>query len=152
MNSLSAAGWNGASAVWVLLLKLPVARKFGINVMALLYWEQRAGNWGAVGNSESDIAIEEVDPYDSHLLYEIFLGVDEKYRDARQTPCVFFREMIRSMWPELLEWPINPPDSIRDWCVLALHKLGIEKSLRMLKYKLYEFCYHSWWKGQKNDH
>ncbi len=41
---------------------LAAAKLSGINVMTLLYWEQMMGNWGVVGNSESDIAIEEFDP------------------------------------------------------------------------------------------
>ena len=49
-------------------------KRAGANVLDLFYWEQRLGNWGAVRNSESLIAIEKVDPFDSHLLYEIFLG------------------------------------------------------------------------------
>jgi hypothetical protein len=46
----------------------PVGRAAGLNVLTLLYWEHWLGNWGATGNSESDIAIEEIDPYDSHGL------------------------------------------------------------------------------------
>ena len=41
--------------------------------MTGFYWEHMLGNWGTVGNSESDIAIEEINPFNSHLLYEIFL-------------------------------------------------------------------------------
>jgi hypothetical protein len=116
-----------------------LTRKFSINVATLLYWEQRAGNWGAVGNSESDIAIEEIDPYDSHLLYEIFLGVDKKYTRKKDT--IFFREMIRSMWPELLEFPINPPYTMREKCVGLLRQAGIFEPMKELKYQANYFMY-----------
>jgi hypothetical protein len=115
----------------------PVAKKFGINVWDLLYWEQRLGNWGAVRNSESAIAIEKVDPFDCHLLIETFLGVDDKYRSYKESPCVFFGEIIRNMWPELLEWPINPPHKIRariDW---FLRKVGMFELLKELKYQMH---------------
>lgn len=121
-----------------------VARRFGLNLMTLFWWEVLIGNWGAVGNSESDIAIEEFDPYNSHLLYEMFLSVDAKYRTFKNN--ILFKELIKFMWPELLELPFNPPDSRRDRMIMVLHKLGIESTLRTLKARLYGYCYHSFWK------
>jgi len=121
-----------------------VARRYGLNIMTLLWWEILIGNWGSVGNSESDIAIDEFDPYDSHLLYEMFLSVDAKYRTFKDN--ILFRELIRFMWPQLLDVPFNPADSIRAKLIQGLHKLGIEYKLRMLKARLCEICYHSCWK------
>lgn len=115
---------------------LHIARKYSINVMDLLHWEQRLGPWGAVRNSESNIAIEKVDPYNSHLLNEIFLGVDEKYKNPLENPCVLFREMIHRMWPELLAWPINPPYTMRDTVRLFLVRIGVFEPLKELKYKV----------------
>jgi hypothetical protein len=114
----------------------PVAKKFGINAMVLLYWEQRLGNWGATRNSESLIAIEKIDPFNSHLLYETFLGVDERYRNYLESPCVFFREMIRHMWPDLLEWPINPPYVLQDKVIWLLVELGLYELLREIQYQV----------------
>ena len=57
-------------------------RKYNMDIMRLLLWECLLANWGAVGNSESDIAIEEFDPYDSHYIYEIMLSVDKKWVQA----------------------------------------------------------------------
>ena len=68
---------------------LPVARESGINVLDLFYWEQRLGNWGAVRNSESLIAIEKVDPFDSHLLCEVFLGVEAS---KKKTEIIYYSE------------------------------------------------------------
>ena len=115
---------------------LPVGRKFNVNILTLLYWEQMMGNWGSVGNSESDIAIEEVNPYDSHKLYEIFLGVDGKYTKYNQSPCVLFKEMIRSMWPELLDQPINPPFTMRSKVAWLLGRVGMFELLKKLKYQV----------------
>ena len=111
-----------------------VARKFGINLMTLLYWEQMMGNWGAVGNSESDIAMEEFDPYDSHSLYEIFLGVEDKY--TKYANSILFREMIQTMWPEVLNWPINPPRPGQDRAKSALKKLRLHGLLKNVKYQV----------------
>jgi hypothetical protein len=118
---------------------MPVARKFNLNIMTLFWWEVLIGNWGAVGNSESDIAIEEFDPYNSHLLYETFLSVDAKYRTFRGN--ILFKKLISFMWPELLAIPLNPPENIKDRFVGVLHKYRIEIILRMFKFRLYEVFY-----------
>ena len=73
-------------AAWLAEAKTP-ARECGLNVMTLFWWEVLIGNWGAVGNSESDIAIEEFDPFGSHLLYETFLAVDARSPRASETMC-----------------------------------------------------------------
>jgi hypothetical protein len=115
---------------------LPVARHFGVNMLTLLYWEQMIGNWGAIVNSESDIAIEEFDPYDSHLLYELFLGVDESDARYDEELCTLFREMIRTMWPELLQWPINPLYTLREKAIRMMGKAGLFGLLKEWKYRM----------------
>lgn len=116
----------------------PAARKFGLNLMTLFWWEVLIGNWGVVGNSESDIAIEEFDPYASHGIYELLLAVSPKYRTFHDN--VLFDELIRVMWPELLSFPVNPPDGLKDWGIHALRKLGIEEALRSAKYRTWELA------------
>jgi hypothetical protein len=113
---------------------LPAAQRYGVNVLTLLLWEQLLGNWGTVGNSESDIAIEEFDPYDSHQMYETLLGVDQKY--AKYGNSILFGQMIRQMWPELLEYPINPPYKRSDYVRMLMAKTGILKPLKSLTYRL----------------
>jgi hypothetical protein len=120
---------------------IPVGREYGINVLTLLYWEHTMGNWGTIGNSESDIAIEELDPYDSHMLYEIFLGIDDRY--TKYDDPVVFNEMIRYMWPELMEWLLSPPYKMRDKLVCHLKNVGIGGYLKKLKYHLYYIKYLS---------
>jgi hypothetical protein len=115
---------------------VPVADSFGINAMIILYWEQRLGNWGAVRNSESKIAIEKIDPFNSHCLNEVFLGVNEKYKNYQEALCILFKEMIRSMWPELLEYPVNPAVSIRDRIKNGLMMIGAYEVLKELKYQV----------------
>lgn len=115
---------------------LPAARKCGINPLTLLYWEQLNGNWGTVVNAETEIAVEVFDPYASHELYETFLGVEEKYVKYNEEPCVFFREMIASMWPELLEWPINPVNTIRGRIAGLLGKTGVLGMMKEMKYRM----------------
>lgn len=114
---------------------LPVAREFGLNVLTLLYWEHWLGNWGATGNSESDIAIEEINPFDSHLLYETLLGVDSKY--SKYNNPVIFKEMIKKMWPDLADWPINPPLGFRNKLTYVFKRMGMYSFLKEIKYQAF---------------
>ena len=118
---------------------LPVSRMSNVNIMTLFYWEHYLGNWGPTGNSESDIAIEEINPMDSHLLYEIFLGVDTKYADYYNP--ILFQEMIRTMWPKLLDFPFNPPHTVRGRIIRLLQKVGLLGILKEMRYHLnyYQF-------------
>ena len=116
---------------------LPVAREAELNVLDLYYWEQRLGNWGAVRNSESLIAIEKVDPFNSHQLNEVFLGVV----DSEKRKKILFREIIRNMWPELLKWPINPPNNMHGKITQFLTKMGVFGHGRLTELR-YQIRYH----------
>jgi len=105
-----------------------VAKACNVDIMRLLLWECLLGNWGVVGNSESDIAIEEFNPYDSHYLYEILLSADQTQGDL-------FEAMFKIMWPELLEYPFNPPDSAKDRIKTMLSELGLMKRLKGARYR-----------------
>jgi len=113
---------------------IPVGKKFGMNVLSLVHWEQNKGNRWVVGNSESDIAIEEVDPFASHLLIELFWGVNEKYTKNQNN--ILFDRMIHRMWPELLKWPINPPHTILGYIKWLLGKMGMFEFVDELRYEL----------------
>lgn len=121
---------------WLTEIK-DIATACNVDIMRLFLWEGLLSNWGVVGNSESDIAIEEFDPYDSHYIYEIMLSVDPAQGDL-------FEGMFREMWPELLEFPFNPPDIpetagfwIRHW----LNRLGLSQYLKEGKYKIDRWRY-----------
>lgn len=118
---------------------MPIAKRADINIMTIFQWEQNKGNRWVVGNSESDIAIEEIDPFDSHLLYEYFLGVDDIYTDYENP--IIFKKIIQYMWPELLDWPVNPPYTTKDKLKNILKILGLFEPLYHLKYKFNYFCW-----------
>lgn len=78
----------------------------------LFYMEQRLGNWGAVGNAESDISFEEVNPFASHYIMGLMLQLDGRY--TNYTDCKLFKELILVMAPELDGIPINPAINIKE--------------------------------------
>lgn len=123
-----------------------IAKKYHINAMDFLHWEQRLGPWGAVRNSESNMAIEKIDPYNSHLMNEIFLGVDDRYKNPLEHPSALFKEMIRQMWPELLAWPINPPYNTRDKVRSFLMEARVWGLLKGLQYyfRYGKYRYRKW--------
>ena len=118
---------------------LPISRDYGINLFTLLYWEHTLGNWGATGNSESDIAIEELNPFDSHALYEIFLGVDNKY--SKYNNPIIFKEMIKKMWPDVLDIPINPPYTMRGKVEKVIKRIKIYNIAKEIKYQINYYRY-----------
>jgi len=124
---------------WLLASK-DIAHQYGLNIMTLFWWEILIGNWGSVGNSESDIAIEEFDPYASHFIYETFLQVDSKYRTFKKNR--LFTELVRYMWSELLDVPVNPSETIKAKFQDVLYSIGLEYELRYLKARFHEVYYH----------
>ncbi|NLP02668.1 MAG: hypothetical protein GX089_09255 [Fibrobacter sp.] len=118
---------------------ISTGHKFNLNVMTLFYWEHRLGNWGATKNSECLIAIEKIDPFNSHYLYETLLGVDEKYRSAERALCPLFKKIIENMWPELLEEPVNPERTVKGKIKRILKSLGVFSLLKEIKYLYLSF-------------
>jgi hypothetical protein len=78
----------------------------GFDVLDLLYWEQRLGNWGAQYPAEQDIAIDEFSPFNCRLLITTLLSSHRRERAAPDYP--LYRLLIEGMWPDALSAPINP--------------------------------------------
>lgn len=76
-----------------------------INILDLLYWEQKMGNWGAQYPSEQDIAIEELSPFNCRLLIETLLSSSREMRAAPSYS--LYSELIKYMWPETMSVPIQ---------------------------------------------
>lgn len=86
---------------------VPAIESSGIDPWDLFYWEHKMGGWLATVRAEFDVVEEAVTPYNSRTLLVDMLGVDASLRAAPDH--AFQRDLIRYMWPELLDYPINPP-------------------------------------------
>jgi hypothetical protein len=84
-----------------------VTSKNGIRALDLFYWEQRIANWAAMSYSEYDIAYESFSPFSCRNLLATMLNVECKYRIAPRF--TLQKAIIERIWPELLEYEINPP-------------------------------------------
>lgn len=78
----------------------------GVNIMDLFYWEQRMGNWGGMFMAEQDVAVEGFMPFNNRKLLVLALALDSNYRSAPNH--ILHKKLIEEMWPELLDYPINP--------------------------------------------
>jgi hypothetical protein len=81
----------------------------GIRVLDLFYWEHRLGCWQANSQVEWDLAQETFCPFNNRNILAALLSVPE---EARLRSAVHFA-VIRELWPELLEEPINPKPLLR---------------------------------------
>ncbi len=76
------------------------------SLLDFLYWEQKMGVWGANFRSHQDIAVDEVSPFNNRRLLELFIQVLEAKK--RQPGFRFFSDLTSMLWPEVLDFPINP--------------------------------------------
>jgi len=83
-----------------------IANECRLNILDLFYWEERMGNWGALGPSETDMAIEEFSPFNCRDLLTVLLSVNTRYRDKHYNR--LYKKMITNMWRETLAEPIDP--------------------------------------------
>jgi hypothetical protein len=80
---------------------------FNFNVLDLLHWEQLVGRWFANNCTQYDIAWKEYfTPYSNRNLLMDILSIEEKHRMPPENK--LYRDLIRSLWPEVLSEPINP--------------------------------------------
>lgn len=80
--------------------------KYNIDILDLMHWEQRVGNWGAMTFSEYDMVHESLCPYSCRRYIEYMLRVPFKYRTNPEYK--MHREIMAAIWPELLGHDINP--------------------------------------------
>ena len=83
--------------------------QWGYKVLDLLFLEHRMSNWLAISQTEYDIVYDTFSPYSNRRLITAFLATPVETRIKPQS--VIYKELIRKMWPELLPFPFNPPDT-----------------------------------------
>jgi hypothetical protein len=80
-----------------------------IPLLDLFEWEQGHGNWLAMCQAEFDIAWQDIfSPFNCRRILELMLSVPARFRTGPDHE--LFINIIASLWPELLEVPINPGD------------------------------------------
>lgn len=110
-----------------------IANECGLNILDLFYWEERMGNWGALGPAETDIAIEEFSPFNCRDLLTVLLSVNTRYRDKHYNK--LYKKMITNMWRETLAEPIDP--SVRLTLIRVLKTLKLYSITKYLYAKVF---------------
>lgn len=77
-----------------------------IDLLDLLFWEQRMGSWQAMSQLEWDIVQDVFTPFNCRTLLTHCLSVAPKYREPKDP--ILYSELMNRMWPEVLAEPINP--------------------------------------------
>jgi hypothetical protein len=79
---------------------------FNVEPLDLFYWEHWAGNFAAMDQAESDIAVETFTPYNCRRLLTTMLSADARHRN-HDTPS-FHPKVATRLWPAVMMEPINP--------------------------------------------
>jgi hypothetical protein len=82
-------------------------KTYNYEIADLLYWEQRAGSWLAASQSEFSLVWGDIfTPFNCRAMLIEMLSVDRRLRKPPDS--IFFKDVIRILWPKLLKYPINP--------------------------------------------
>ncbi len=84
---------------------LASARPRNLHLLDLFCWEQSMGRLEAMVEAEFDLVHESFSPLNCRQFLTNALRLDEKYRRGPSFP--FFKALIRELWPDALNEPIN---------------------------------------------
>jgi hypothetical protein len=86
-------------------------KNIGFNLLDLFYWEQKCGQWLAVGQTEWDWVGESFAPFNCRSLLATLLSTDVAYRVEPHYE--LYRALLKELWPEVLSEPVNPHKKLK---------------------------------------
>jgi hypothetical protein len=98
-----------------------LCREKDIKKIRLYYLEDRCANWMTQVQMEKEIAQDDINPLNCRQLVENFWSVHTRYTSSPYK--TMNREVIKILWPDLLEVPINPGKS--KWLKGFLNATGL---------------------------
>jgi hypothetical protein len=105
---------------------------YSVRILDLFYWEQRIGNWASLSYNEYDIAFESLTPFSCRTFLTTMLGVKSRQRIAPGFELQ--RRIIGNLWPELLDYDINPAETFTESLKKLLANSGIHKAYKYFSY------------------
>ncbi len=103
-----------------------------VKILDLFYWEQRIGSWASMSYNEYDIAFESFTPFSCRKLLTLMLGVENQHRIAPNF--TLQRGIIHHLWPELLQFEINPAETITNSIRNLMKNSAIYKVYKTIAY------------------
>ena len=84
--------------------------KYGYKTLDILEWEagNSCGQWQMQSELESDFLYDVFVPLSNREIWDMFLSVPCQYR-MYATGFQIYHKIIKQCWPELLNYPFNPP-------------------------------------------
>ena len=110
-------------------------KSYNYKILDFIHWEQDITNFAGQNTHYSRHHVKLFSVFNSREILKIMLSVDPKYRDAKDP--VFFRELIKKMWPNLLKYPFNP--TIKENLILLMKKIRIYNSYKYLQMRYYKY-------------
>jgi len=107
---------------------LGVAAQTGVDLLDLFYWEHRMGGWQAQSQLEWDVVQEVFTPFNHRGLLELLLGVRPALRCSPNY--LLFKRMCRHLWPQVLQVPVNPVETIKGRVKAALLRMGLDSTVK----------------------
>ncbi len=111
----------------------PIIEGCHYHILDFFYLEQKIGGWFSSLRTEYDIAEEVFAPYNCRLLLDTMLSIDNVYRQKKNP--AFYKKMIKVLWPEVMAFPVNPPDLILNFKFITKNKILIPMAQKI---KLYD--------------
>lgn len=93
----------------------------GYEVKDFMHWEQDACNVAGASIHAFNFVVDSVTPFSSHHILKTLLAASPALRDKHNSR--LYRALVESMWPELLDFPVNP--MLRDQTILWAKKCGV---------------------------
>ncbi|MBN2481971.1 MAG: hypothetical protein JXB19_09545 [Bacteroidales bacterium] len=113
---------------------LEMCKNNNIDIINLYFWEDRCANYITQVTQEKDVAQDDIFPYNSRLLVSLFLSVG--YKLSLRPKYLFFKKIIKKLWPEVLQEPMNPsPRAHFKYFLNSLGFMDIYNRIKMGKLK-----------------
>jgi hypothetical protein len=120
---------------WVVPVKK--LTRYNVDILDLMHWEQRVGNWGAMTFSEYEMVYESLCPYSCRRYIEYMLCVP--FKDRTKPKYRLHHEIIAALWPEALEYEINPEKNhIKRIIEDLLYRTNIYDPIKLFYLMLYK--------------
>lgn len=109
-------------------------KKFGYEILDFIHWEQDITNFAGQNTYYAHHYVNLFSIFNSREILKIMLAVKPKLRDGKNT--IFFKYLIKKMWPELMRYPFNP--TFREKVILFMKYIKIYPFYKYLQIKFYK--------------
>jgi hypothetical protein len=121
---------------WLLQAK-ELCSQNNLNIFVLFYWEERLANWGTQIQLLKDIAQEDFVPYNSRQLIQYCFSVPPIQNNKPNN--TLSKSIIKNLWPETLNDPLNP--NFKQSLYSTLARLKVIEPLKKIKFILTHYTF-----------